>query len=176
MTAAWNTVSQLAIHSWVATASGLPQDRVVWGGQNGPRPPTPFIEMRCAALLSGGIDWVDTRDAENPEPGLELEYLVRGSRTAELQLTCFGDAVGDQSSTAILDRVIAGAQLPSVKQALLAGRVGVGDSEPVTWLGRVINFSDFEPRAIVRVTLHLASEISELGTFVETTELVNELE
>jgi hypothetical protein len=102
-------------------------------------------------------------------------YAVRGTRTACLWLQCFGEAVGDQNVIAILDRVRAGAKLPSVKQALNTAGIGVGSSDPTRFLGRSINRANFEPRGILEIYLHLSSEISELGTFIQTAELVNEI-
>lgn len=176
MTVAWNAATEKAIQNWVVIGSGLAADKVIWSQQDGPRPASPYIALRPASLAATGIDWVDVVDSEAPTPGNEIEYHVRGPRIVELWMQCHGVvATGDQSPVAILESVRTSHRLPSVRKPLKDAKIGVADSTPVSYLGSTINNANFEPRAVMSVTLHLASDVSEPGTVIESAEITGDV-
>lgn len=173
---AWTEDVENALHAWVVAGSQLPPERVVWAQQGGPVPESPWVSMRCSVLRTLGLDWVDYTPAATPVPGGEATAHVRGPRVATLELQCYGDATAaGVAPQAVLDRVVASARLPSVSATLRAAGVSVASSEPTQFLGQVADSARFEPRAVARVQLHLASEITEPATVIETVQTVNNL-
>ncbi len=171
-----------AIAAWAYTGTGLPTGKVIWADQGGPRPPAPYVSL---AIISGdqmrGMDWVDVEDAASPIDGAEISHVVRGPRTCTLSVQCFGtaanaaDGPGD-SPLALLARMRAYTRLPTVRAALLAAGVGVGTFGDVASVGALISTVTSEPRAAFTVTLNYASEVEELGTYIETAEVEGTLE
>jgi len=174
LTSAWNSSVENAIHAWVVAGSGLPADKVIWSLQTGPLLELPYITMRCAVVSTSGLDWIDLEFAANPTPENEVDYIVRGSRRALLELQCYADAtdVTGMAAQSILGNVIASARLPSIRSALNTAKIGVSVAEPIQFLGQVADSVGFEPRAITRIPMHLVNEISETGTFIETVQIV----
>lgn len=112
--------------------------------------------------------------SETARAGEEISHLARGTREAILQLQCFAgesETVGAHVPLATLESVLAAARLPTARDALVAGGVGVLRSGGVTLFDGTLGFSVFEPRAVVDVYLHLVSEVTELGTYVERVEV-----
>lgn len=177
MTRAWNSTVEDAIHAWIVAGSGLPAAKVVWALQRGPIPESPYISARCAVLRSPGIDWIDAEATGDPIPSDGARLRVRGPRVATLELQCFADPTDAAGAAAqsILNDVVASARLPSVREGLRAAGVGVSTSEPIQFAGVVTDKVGFEPRAITRVMLHLANEVSETGPNIETVQLVNQI-
>jgi hypothetical protein len=93
---------------------------------------------------------------------------VEGPRVLQLQLECFADdVIGSAQPQAILDRVVMGAHLPSVAEALIAARVAVGRA------GRIVPLPGIEAfalRAAVQVPVHVAAQVSEPGYLIERVE------
>lgn len=173
----WDTVED-AIHQWVVFGSQLPTGQVVWTQQNSPRPVGTHITMRINNIEVVGIDWLfRTQNIGAPE-GEEFEDRVQGMRTATLSLQCFsghvdqgGVGTGIRMPIAILNDVLSASRLPSQVFSLNSAGVGIGVLEPVQTIDAILGQSIFEPRAIVDVMLHLASEITESSTFIESVEV-----
>lgn len=163
-----NSVVSNAIHSWIVSGSGLSADKVIWKDQTGPRPSTPFVMMSIESIRNPGLDWRDAERLDNPDSGEEIRYSVRGMRVARLTLECFGEATGDTNPVSVLDATLSASALPSIRNALRTAKIGIGTIEPVRSLTGLINSVMREPRAMVTVGLHLTSELSELGTNIET--------
>ena len=101
--------------------------------------------------------------------GAEINNVVRGPHVLTLSLQCFASpAVGTANARNYLSRVLSSVTLPSVAAGLVAAGVGVGTWTKVSVLGMTLNMTVFEPRATVTVKLHVASEISETGTYIQT--------
>lgn len=149
----WTTI-QNALRAWVQAGSAL--DNVIWSYHGGPRPSAPYIAMSISSVATVGRDWVVYEEAEAPAENATLKRTARGMRTATLSLQCFGtDAQGDTASPLLAD-VIAHLELWAYDLDL-AG-VGLGSIGPIRLLeGR--RGSILEPRALVEVELHLASEV-----------------
>jgi hypothetical protein len=169
----WTTVKD-ALHTWVRTASGLAAAKVMWGAQNIGRGDSPFISLRMMTLGNGGAqDWLDIEDAEEPEAGAEVTRIARGQRTMTFVITCYAaaNAADANEPHALLEGVRIRAALPSFRTALRTANIGIGSFEDITVLDGIINTVTFEPRAVLTCRLHLTSEISETGTFIESAEL-----
>lgn len=167
----WTTI-KAAIHAWVQTASGYAADRVVWGRQpNAPTRTRPFIEMSVTGMHNPGIDGVHVSDNPTPSAGAEILHTAQGPRTALLTLTCYAqEGTGSASAVAVLTTVMAKAGLPLAREALDTAGVGLGEESDVLGVDGLLNVAAFEPRATVSVRLHLASEVSETGTYIEHVE------
>ena len=168
------TTIENAIHAWISAGSGLSPKQVIWAGQGGPAPSGPYISLRLTDLGQVGQDWIDVEPAADPEPGAEVEYKLRGVRTRTLTIQVFGGSpLGSSSNAAVLSRALTARALPSIESALRAGGVGIGPIGAITVIDRTRS-GLFEARAVVDVTIHLVSELSETGTTIESVETTNE--
>jgi hypothetical protein len=160
---AWTTAEN-ALRAWVLSASGLPEERVIWMDEAGVRPQSTYIAMRIDAVTRVGLDWLIYDDAPVPAPGEELRSRARGHRTALLHFQCFAPEGSGGLATRVLTDVVAA--IPLHVYALDEGGVGVGDASPVQYVEGPRG-SILEPRAFTEVTLHLASELEARETYIE---------
>lgn len=164
-----------AIHAWIAAGTQLAAAQVIWAAQRGPTPVGVYVSLRLAELRRVGLDWIDQVEVEDPEPGEELEFHVRGPRTLNLSIQLFNaPGVGAGNGTALLERALTARALPSIAAALRAGGVGIGE------VGAVIPIDGdrdglFESRASVDVAIHVAADLVELGTYIERVEITSEV-
>lgn len=155
----WDAIEN-AIAQWVGEATTL---SVIWSQQEGPRPEGAFVEMALMDIQTLGQDWLQAAEVD----GAGVHY-VRGTRMATLRLQCFaGDAIGAGRPSARLQNVIAAARFPARHDALNASGVAIASFEPVQSLDGVVGVTDFEPRAILDIRLHLAEEVSAAGDLIE---------
>lgn len=166
-----------AIHDWVVATSSLAPTSIVWADQRAPQAPVGlYIELRCSDPVPFGQDWDDIEQVETPDPGAELRHRLRGMRIAVLEIACYphGAKWRDAQPARLLNTIVSGRNLPLRAQALRAGGVGFGT------IGKIVDLNLerstlFEPRSVVEVNLHLTSEVSELGTYIERVEVQNGL-
>lgn len=151
-----------AIWTWVHTGSGLAADHVIWSDR-GPIPAGTYIELRLKGSKRVSSDWLlSERTNDN-----RIIHHARGTRNPTLELTCFaGATVGSNRCEAILDRVLTSYSLPTVAAVLKAGQVGVGTIGPIRTVDGMRG-QMFDPRAIVEVTLHTMTDVSEEGHSIE---------
>jgi hypothetical protein len=170
--ASWAQVEN-ATRAWVVAGSSLPDAKVVWGEGGGPRPDAPCIALRIMGVRRRGHDWTAVEDASDPQPLADLVTYARGMRELRLTLQAFsGPSTG--GGLALLHGVIAALRLPTVREALAAAGVGVGSIGEIVNVGGAINWTHFEPRAVLEVTLHVSSEVADLGTWIESVEIETE--
>jgi hypothetical protein len=121
---------------------------------------------------AGTINIVST--ATTVRAGQEVKQYTRGPRTCKLTLQCFagaptgGSPTGPSSPLAVLHDAVSAHALELVNNALVAAGVGVAGWDPIQSVDGVVNTTRFEPRAITTVHLHLASEIVQTSTYIET--------
>jgi hypothetical protein len=156
----WTAIEN-AIHSWVVASSQLSAANVIWAAQRGPIPTSQYILLRLADVKTVGRDWTD----------YESTVQVRGVRTLRLSMQAFNGApLGSSSNMAILERVIL---LAANSDLLRDGGVGLG---PIG----TINIIDgnrstlLEPRAVVDIEIHVASELVGTGTTIEHVEVLDQ--
>lgn len=161
---AWATV-EAAIRAWVVAASGLAASNVIWEGEKGARPTTPYISLSIPDLVGVGSDFRTTEDAPSPAPGAEILVRAHGHRVATLQLQCFAgdDELGGAPLQRLSDVLSA---LPMHYAALDTAGVGIGSAAPVA-LREGRRGGIFEARAVTSVQLHLGSEVVGYQTYVE---------
>ena len=113
--------------------------------------------------------------------GQEVTQYTRGPRQATLQLQCFAGAptgglpTGTTSPVAILHDALSAHALESVNSILVNAGVGVAGWEPIQSIDGVVNTTRFEPRAITTVHLHLASELVETSTYIQTVNATDQI-
>jgi hypothetical protein len=164
----WTTIEN-AIHAWVVRGTGLAEAKVIWSGQNSPRPEGTHATLKIVAVNRNGPDWSDT-----VEDGDDVTFHSRGPREIVLSIQCFdGAATGALNSAARLDKTLALAALPTQQAAFQAAGVGYLRSGSVKHIGGVMG-SVFEPRAQVDVTLSMFSDVSEPGSLIEFVEIEND--
>jgi hypothetical protein len=164
----WTTIED-AIHAWVVRGTGLAEAKVIWAGQNSPRPEGTHATLKIVAVNRNGPDWSDT-----VEDGDDVTFHSRGPREIVLSIQCFdGAATGALNSAARLDKTLALAALPTQQAAFQAAGVGYLRSGSVKHMGGVMG-SVFEPRAQVGVTLSMFSDVSEPGSLIEFVEIEND--
>ncbi len=172
MSAAVTTTVENALVAWALAGSGLAAGQVVWADQPGAkRPEGQYIALNPIALVAQGHDWLEVEENEEStgDDGEEIRHVGRGVRQLTLSLQCFGGAgTGVASAQALLEQLRAKSVLPTPADLLLAGGLGLAEFGSVRRVGSVINTATFEPRAVAEARFHLASEVSELGTYIET--------
>lgn len=159
-----------AIAKWVRETSGLAVGKVYWAKQRGAIPSGTCISMTLEGETSYGQDWTSVRDAAAPVPGADIEIVLTGPRVSRLVLECY---IGDQDwetvqPDKILSRVVASRNLPGRAAELRAAGVGFGPVGPIQPLN-IERAQIFDPRVRVELAIHTISEVSELGTWIETT-------
>lgn len=171
----WATI-EAAIAAWVRSASGLSDDGSVrWGEQNAAQSARPMIILRAMAVRGIGQDWVNVEDNPAPEEGEEILNIARGYRELTISIQCFAaSSTGSSSARAILENVRSRATLPTIRQALADAGVGLAPIGPVIAIDGVLGSARFEPRATLEVRAFLASEVSEVGTYIEIVQAENE--
>lgn len=122
-------------------------------------------------ITSAGAD-VDIVDTEaTARAGAEIVHRVRGPRMAILNLQAFGGLEGTghgaASPLAMLTGVQSAYMLPAVRAGLVAAGVGVGSREPARSIDGILAATTSEARATSMIRLHLASELNEVGTYIE---------
>lgn len=167
----WSTI-EAAIHAWVVAGTGLSASAVLWAQQAAPEGAAAYATIRPMALQRIGQDWIDVTDAAVPAAGAEIKHNARGVRVLTLVVTVYkGGHRGTTSPLARAEGFVAAARLPLRREALNAAGVGVGSFGPVQSIDGVVGLTTFEPRAMVEARLNLASEVSELGTYIESCEI-----
>ena len=107
--------------------------------------------------------------------GEEIKHTVRGPRTALLEIRYFADTSDAVAAgVTVLEAVKSKCRLPSISDALVTAKIGIGSFSAITSVPQLINKAVFQPRHQLDVTLHLASEQSETGTFIEKVITVND--
>lgn len=171
---AWETI-EAAIHAWIVAGSGLAGTHVYWADR-GDVPSGTRIVMRSSTVDGESHDWIDRESPEDPDPGEELLYVLRGPRIVTLSLQCIGgDEHGSDQCLAILEAAITKRRLPSIARALSLAGVGfgkVGRSQAIPGNRSTV----FEPRAVIEIPLHLASEVSEPGPSIAHVEVERDIE
>lgn len=163
----WATIEP-AINAFLVGTSGLAASNVFWGQQGAPRVSPPYIVFTLISLDEMGDDSRYISDNPTPSAGAEILYNVAGWRKAILTIEITGvTPLGANSPKAIMDTLKTRAKLPSLRDALVAARVGLGVFAPTTLLPSVVG-AVTEPRALSSATLFVVSETSETGTYVET--------
>lgn len=159
-----------AIQEWIVTAAGVSDEKVYQARQGGPQLEFPYYVYDIVQTNRIGHDWRTTEDRENPEehPGEELVRHVKGHRTATLRIECFSSGVGAESGVALLEEVIS--HLPLHEYDLDEAGAGIGNVTPVTYGGGVRG-GILQPRAVVEVQLHLASDVQDYVTYIERTQV-----
>jgi hypothetical protein len=118
---------------------------------------------------TGSHTLVDT--ATTTHAGAEIISRARGTRTATVSIQAFpaaGVVGGATSARALLELVRAHAALPTRREALRVAGIGLAPLGAVSSIDGVIGSALFEPRATLEATLHLASEVTETGTYIES--------
>lgn len=171
----WSTIES-AIHAWVVAGSGLAGERVVFSGQNHPRPAKPFVTIRLDLSGPIGVPWLAVSNTAGSPAGQEITRTSGSMKTLGVSMQAFSDsAAGAASPQAILGAVANAAGLASVRDALNTANVGVNSIGSVQRIDGVINSTRFEPRATMQVTCSVPAEVSETGTYIETVEVTNEI-
>lgn len=113
---------------------------------------------------SGTITIVST--ALTRRAGAELNRRAQGIRKVTLTLQCFGTSgIGGQGADQLLDAVVSA--YPLRQPQLVAAGVGVLQLGQVKATDGVISTVVFEPRAMLDITLCLASEVVVPDTYIE---------
>lgn len=124
------------------------------------------VDLTSAGTTVAVADTEDTVRA-----GAEIVHRVRGPRMAILNLQAFGGLEGTghgaSSPLAMLTGVQSAYMLPAVRAGLVAAGVGVGAREPARSVDGILAGTTSEARATSMIRLHLASELNEVGTFIE---------
>jgi hypothetical protein len=162
----WPTLRD-AIHTWFVAGSGLDNAHVIWAGQvdaqgnSAPRPSGQYIALRLTVITIFGTDWSDY-DLQ----GSVFTQYVRGPRRAILTAQCFqglptgGQEVDTTMCAMRLHDVATALWLDSISKNLANAGVGISSFGDIQTTDGVITKSRGEGRAIMTVSMSLASEMT----------------
>lgn len=173
------TTAEQAIIDWIKAGTGLAAGQVIWDGQNEGAPTGQYVSVLPLALDRQGRDWelTEANPASTGLDGVELIHKVQGPRFLTLSIQCFGGPVlGSTSPMGRLEQLGATSDLPDLAliddptpaEILRAGGLALADFGPIQSVGRLINTINTAPRAAVTALLNLTSEVSKLGSYIET--------
>jgi hypothetical protein len=173
----WDATVQAAIRSWIVTGSGLSTSKVIAAGGGGPTPEPPFItfDVEIAGI---GQDWIGVED--NPDStgsdGEEIIMYARGMRAVTIAITCHAATnAALTGAVGYLESVRSALTLQSVQDALETAELGIGEIGPTQSIGAV-EAAQWEPRARMEARGWVASEISELNTYIETVQIADDID
>lgn len=177
MTASADTLAiERAIQAWVVAGSGILGPQVTWSDQGGGAPGSPYISLALIGDDEVGTAELLSRDAADPQPGAEIEHVVRDSRTATLSITCFqtrDGSVGPRRALAILADIRAARHLPDIADALRDAGVGVARFSRARSVGANINAATFQPRCVMEVTINLRGELAAPATYIQAVDITD---
>lgn len=169
------TAFENAIHAWLRAATGIAAARILWSrqgsiGASRPEGDGAWISISRTDVRGGGVDWTTHRASPAPvTAGAEITYYTQGTRTVTLSIQCYGGAAtGDGSPEALLDRAKLLLQSPAWKVARKAAGFGIGDIRGPRALDGMRTPVVIEPRAILELEAHLATEVTSTGTAIDT--------
>ncbi len=167
-------VGENAIRQWLRIGSGYGDQNVIHLNDNGSRHATDYIAFSLSDLVPVGSDAVITTfDGARPN-GSQIEIKVQGERESTLTIQAFTTSRNANSSArAALARVLTAVGLPTVRAALSAAGLVIWRHGQVQFLPAVLN-TGFEGRAIMTCTLRCTDDISELTTWIQTAEAIDE--
>lgn len=106
--------------------------------------------------------------ATTTRAGAEIKHTVRGTRRLTISIQCYGaDATEAVRPSAILNDVMTKALFPSIADPLDTAGIGLAIFSEIQEFDVPLG-STTEPRGLLTVTAHLAEEVSEDGTYIET--------
>lgn len=169
----WATVHD-ALRAWVRDGSGLPDGKVIWADQTGPRPALPFADLRIGSSVPlGAVDEVsDNTDLGRPA-GEEIEMRAQAVQEFYVTVRLFtAPTLDDSAARALLGRTQLALALPTKRSALALGGVTVFDRGEVQNLSAVKD-AKFEGRAMLVVGCYTIESLSEYVGYIETVEAEN---
>ena len=170
---AWTATKQAALRTWVTGATGLAADKVIFARQpDGQRPAPPCVTIEVE-LEPDGQDWLDIED--NPDTtgsdGLEILHTARGNRRIFVTFTAYGATQAAATSpVAYLEAVAAKLLLPTAQDALDAADIGIGELSRIQTSSGVVAARQ-EPFAVMTAMGFTSTEVTEAGTYVETSDI-----
>jgi hypothetical protein len=134
------------------------------------------INLTAIDLGDAGTGTITLEDtAETLRSGEEIVLKARSLLKATLTLECYTDVgVGMNMATSILWRIHSKRLLPTPIALLRDANIGVVEAGPVRSMNGTQSQYLFEPRAMMDITIYLASEDSENGTIIERAEIEGE--
>jgi len=105
--------------------------------------------------------------------GAELAYVASGQMEVVVTIECHTvDSIGSDTAVAVLHRLAARANLPSMIAILDEAGAGVLDLEPVKAIRGKMDALAFEPRAVLDVMFSIVADEREVnGTIIQTADL-----
>lgn len=164
-----------AIRAWVQPASGYIDDLVLFGDQDTDAPAGDHILIRVGDLLHRGSTPAVKRSltAGSPPAGEEITQTVSGARELLVSIQAFTQAtMGNASAKAVLSKVQAALELPTVREALNAAGLGVQDVGDVTGVPEYFG-ADLEGRAVLDVRFMLVQTGTEKVGYIQTVEVTD---
>lgn len=165
-----------AIRQWVLTASGFPDQRVIWRNENGNALAENYIDIALGGELTLGVD-AETHDFDAMRPaGEEIEITIEGDREFSVSVECFTKAATEQLAEATARTVLSQVQtklgLPSNRAALYAVGVACFDLGSVQWVPAVIE-TGFQGRAVIEPRFYARDDASERTGYIKRVEVLD---
>lgn len=167
---AWSTIRN-AIAQWAESATSLPTH---WEGQKAPAPSGSYISLKFTGEVRRGRDWLFYELDEDADPGEEIIHSAQGPRKFTLTVQAFteGDAVGNTSAEAYLQDMKTALRFDSNTEAMRAVGISIIPGN-VQNVGGTLNWSTFEPRAVMDCQVHTTATLTETSTYISNVEITD---
>lgn len=155
-----------ALRAWVVAATSLLDASVVFGEQNGTRPPTgPQIIITLGNVNSLGVD--EYVQVEEDIGAHTVDFEARGVREVMVQFRAYSpDATGDSTARALLSQVQLRSSFDSIRQALNNAGLGLLELGEVQNLPRVVN-AGWESQANLECRFCVVQTATETIPYIE---------
>lgn len=163
---------ETAIVTWVKNSTGLTDNQVTLGHQNGvSRFPGPSANIVLGELVSEGADDELRWDFGGARPaGTEIHFGTSGWRTIVASVTFFSPTTaGDSTARVQANTAQSALRLPSMRSALNAAGLGVMDEGNVRWIP-VLDSGQWYGQAVLEVKFILRQTASEAVGYIATYE------
>ena len=163
---------ETAIVTWVKNSTGLPENQVTLGHQNGvSRFPGPAANIVLGEFISEGADDELRWDFDGARPaGTEIHFATSGWRTIVASVTFFTTATaGDSTARVLANTAQSALRLPGTRSALNAAGLGVMDEGNVRWIP-VLDSGQWYGQAVLDVKFILRQTASEAVGYIATYE------
>lgn len=170
MPADWQAIEN-GLQAFIARASGLPGNTVIWEIQNGSRPTGTFATLRIDGDTTSGL-YAEQTERDNPTSTPGHEILIETREDAEFTFTVqvfSPNAAGNSSARAILTRVRNALSKESELNNFDSLGLAFIDKSPIQSVPVLIE-TQYQGHATLDTRFRVADGTEDTTTFIETVE------
>lgn len=154
---------------WLATASGLPEGKVILENQSGPELEPPYATVKLGVVRKPfPQDYRGQAFDAGAPVGEEVTTYATGPRLISMSVSVYTKGTtGNTAAIALLAAARDALELEAVRLAFAAAGAAVVDASEVRDLSLLL-FTNFQGRAHLELTLSVASYVSEVTGYIAT--------